>query len=67
MLIPVSQTAHLVLSPSLFMCILVINIFSLCIYVALSRFRVAQIDVWSANFLFGSEVEIKGEGGRCLG
>ena len=42
------------------MCILVINIFQVCIYVALLRFRVAQIDVWSANFLFGSEVEIKG-------
>ena len=25
----------------------------------LLRFRVAQIDVWSVNFLFGSEVEIK--------
>lgn len=27
---------------------------------ALLRFRVAQMDVWSANFLFGLEVEIKG-------
>lgn len=30
----------------------------MCIYVGLLTFRVAQIDVWSANFLFGSEVEI---------
>lgn len=41
---------------------LVFNIFCVCIYVALLRFSVAQIDVWSANFLFGSEVEIKGRG-----
>lgn len=41
------------------MCIPVINFFW-CPHL---RFRVAQIDVWSANFLHGSGVEIKGRVG----
>lgn len=57
-LIPATDTPFS-LRPSLFMCILVINFFYVSICVPLLRFRVAQIDVWSFNFLLGLKVEIR--------